>query len=416
MSLHDVPSRPVGDEPAAQPARPTVSSALAPLAISGVIVLDRPRDLDADAEEAAEVQLYALLGQHTSPLTLPAKGSPPPARNAYELAALLRTVQVPEQALAATAGWLSSERRSSPATQRNYIRDISWWLWWIQARGLHIGDVPSIETDLYSAAMRTAGLSANTRRARISAAKSWYTYLRRADLATANPFDGMEPPRRSASTTRFISGEQLDDMLVHAVLHESARVQAILAVLIGTACRISSLLNVEVDHLTHQGRLRVVNLPVKGNRTHPVDVRPFIGEILDGYLAERGNSPGPLFRSRNGRPLQRTYIRELIQRIAKAIGVADHDKLSIHGIRHSVATALLEAGEELSAVQALLGHASPDTTQIYAHPKSLNLSPTQRIDQRLATAVERHTRHVVRPSPHSTAPTFSPSPQKPSPT
>lgn len=184
MSLHDVHSRLAGDEsdePAAQPARPTVPSALAPLAISGVIVLDRPRDLDAEAEEAAEAQLYALLGQHTSPLALPAKGSPPPAGNAYE--------------------------------------------------------------------------------------------------------------------------------------------------------------------------------------------------------------------SRNGRPLQRTYIRDLIQRIAKAIGVADHGKLSIHGIRHSVATALLEAGEELSAVQALLGHASPDTTQIYAHPKSLNLSPTQRIDQRLASAVERRTRH-----------------------
>jgi hypothetical protein len=102
-----------------------VSSALAPLAISGVIMLDRPRDLDADAEEAAEAQLYALLGQHTSPLALPAKGSPPPAGNAYELAALLRTVQAPGQALAATAGWLSSERRSSPATQRNYIRDVS---------------------------------------------------------------------------------------------------------------------------------------------------------------------------------------------------------------------------------------------------------------------------------------------------
>ncbi|MFD8563121.1 tyrosine-type recombinase/integrase [Streptosporangium canum] len=274
------------------------------------------------------------------------------------------------------------------------MRDVSWWLWWIQARGLHVGDVPTVESDLYAAAMRATGLAANTRRARISAAKSWYTYLRRAGVAATNPFDGMEQPRRPAGTTRYVSGEQLEDMLAHAVLHESARTQSILAVLFGTACRVSSLLGVQLEQLTHQGRFRVLHLPVKGGRTHTVKVSSYIGELLDGYLAERGTAPGAIFLSRTGIGLQAGYIRELVQRIAAAAGVPDPGGLSIHGIRHSVATALLDAGEDLAVVQALLGHASPETTQVYAHPDTLNLSPADKIDQRLAAAVERRTWHT----------------------
>ncbi|MGW0065483.1 tyrosine-type recombinase/integrase [Streptosporangium sandarakinum] len=137
-----------------------------------------------------------------------------------------------------------------------------------------------------------------------------------------------------------------------------------------------------------------LQLPVKGGGIHPVKVSSYMGALIDGYLAERGIAPGPLFVSRTGRPLQRTYIRELIQRLVAAVGVRDARQLSIHGIRHSVATALLDAGEDLSVVQALLGHASPDTTQVYAHPDTLNRSPADRIDQRMATAAERRTRHA----------------------
>ncbi|GGQ22985.1 tyrosine-type recombinase/integrase [Streptosporangium pseudovulgare] len=367
------------------------SSALAPLMASGALLLDSP----SEEEEEEGAELVWLHEHNAAPIALPPKGSSPPARTPAELATLLRAVQAPEEALAATAGWLLSDRRSSPATQRNYLRDISWWLWWVQARGLHLGDAPFFEADLYAAAMRGAGLSANTRLARISAASSWYVYLRRANAATTNPFDGMDrPKRRLLAPTRYITGPELDEMVAETVAGESPRTQAIMAVLRGTACRVSSLLGVQLHQLTHQGRFRVLQLPVKGGGIHPVKVSSYMGELIDGYLAERGTAPGPLFVSRTGRPLQRTYIRELIQRLAAAVGVPDARQLSIHGIRHSVATALLDAGEDLSVVQALLGHASPDTTQVYAHPDTLTRSPADRIDQRMAIAAERRTRHA----------------------
>lgn len=114
------------------------------------------------------------------PVVLPAKGSSPPARDAAGLAELLRAAQAGPQVLAATAGWLVSERRSSPRTQDAYIKEVSWWLWWVQARGLELDRVPYIEADLFAAAMRHAGYEPGTRRRRLSALSSWYGYLIRA--------------------------------------------------------------------------------------------------------------------------------------------------------------------------------------------------------------------------------------------
>ncbi|MGV9310514.1 site-specific integrase [Nonomuraea sp. NPDC003727] len=106
--------------------------------------------------------------------------------------------------------------------QDGYIRDVSWWLWWIQARGLDLRDVSFIEADTYAAAMRHSGLAAGTRRRRLSACSSWYAYLQRADAAARNPFHRMELPKRAGKLSRYFTEAQLDDLVVHAVANPPA--------------------------------------------------------------------------------------------------------------------------------------------------------------------------------------------------
>ncbi|GAA2417568.1 tyrosine recombinase [Nonomuraea africana] len=323
-------------------------------------------------------------------MQLPAKGTPPPARDASGLATLLRTAGATDTVLAATGGWLLSERRSSPATQDGYIRDVSWWLWWIQARGMDLTDVSFIEADTYAAAMRHAGLAPGTRRRRLSACSSWYAYLQRADAAVRNPFHRMDLPKRASKPSRYLTEAQLDDLVMHAVAHQSARTAAIVAVLKATACRISELTGVQLAALGHAGDHWILTLTAKGGRPHRVVIDDDVtGPLLDAYLAERGSAPGPLFATRTGARLQRSYVQELLQRLASSAGIPDPHTLTPHAIRHSVATALLRAGEPLDVVQALLGHADPRTTQAYLHVDQLERSPAHRAGRRLAAVVAR---------------------------
>jgi len=372
------------------------AGALAALTSSGIIRLDSPvvDDGEQDLAFAELIPLAAL------PIQLPVKGSPPPARDAGTLAVLLRTAGADEQVLRVTGGWLLAERRSSRNTQDAYIKDASWWLWWIQARGLDLTDVDFIEADTFAAALRHAGYAAETRRRRLSVLKSWYRYLRRARVVCNDPFDGMDLPKRQRDKhTRYITEAELNAMLTHAVEVENRRVQAILAVLKATACRVSELTGVQLSDLGHRGAHRILSLPAKGGRQHDVVIGDLTGDLLDSYLAERGDRPGPLFLTSTGAPLQRTYLTKLIQRIAKAVNVDQPEELTAHGVRHSVATGLLEAGEPLDVVQALLGHADPRTTQTYAHPDHLARSPAQRADRRLAATLERRrTSSTARPA------------------
>lgn len=343
-----------GDAPVAT--RPRIG--LEALTGDEVILLDGvPGDTAADDGESEAFS--DLIPLAALPIQLPAKGSPPPARDAGTLAALLRTAGADEQVLRATGGWLLAERRSSRNTQDAYIKDASWWLWWVQARGLDLTDVDFIEADTFAAAMRHAGYANETRRRRLSALKSWYRYLKRAGAAQRDPFDGMDLPKRHDATTRRISEAQLVDMLVHAVDHESTRVQAILAVLKSTACRISELTGAQLDDLGYDGEVRILTLPAKGGRPHRVVIGDLTGELLDGYLAERGDRPGPLFLTSSGAPMQRSYVVGLLQRIAKTVGIDKPEEIGPHVIRRSVATSLLEVGEPLDVVQALLGHRAP---------------------------------------------------------
>ncbi|MEV0589695.1 tyrosine-type recombinase/integrase [Nonomuraea sp. NPDC050310] len=380
-------------EPAATPASPAAVVDLTALTGGAVVVSSPPRrgaptaddktdDEAGDGEAAAWGELIPL---GALPVELPPKGTSPPARTATELAALLRTAGAGERLLQATGGWLMSERRASPATQQAYIQDVSWWLWWVQARGLIIADVDFLETDLYAAAMRHADWASATRARRLSAVRSWYGYLMRAEAAQRNPFDGMELPKVRSKVTRHLTGGQLQAMLSHALAFESVRTQAIIATLLDTGCRISELLTLTVADFGYNAGERVLNLRAKGDRVHQVVIGRRTADLLDTYVQERGAGQGPLFISRTGLPLRRSYVLELVQRLAGAAGIEEPQTLGLHSIRHSVAADL--AGHlPLEVVQRRLGHADPRTTQRYTHDDGLHRDPARHADRRMDAA------------------------------
>ena len=65
------------------------------------------------------------------------------------------------------------------------------------------------------------------------------------------------------------------------------------------------------------------------------------------------------------RPMNRTGVQAAFQKAVSDAGI--HKHVSVHTLRHSYATHLLEAGVNQRVIQGILGHSSPETTAIYTH-------------------------------------------------
>ncbi|MBG0825980.1 tyrosine-type recombinase/integrase [Planomonospora sp. ID91781] len=359
----------------------------------------------------------------------PAVRGTPPARDEHELADLMRAGGLDPLALAATDGWLASERRTSPATRRGYRTDLSWWLSYLAACGLDPLDVAPITADRYGRLLREAGLAAATRERRIAAASSWYRYLVRMGVAARNPFadmDRAQPP--AMSKTRGLSKAELDRMLawarteadVVAAAHTAgtaarsrvvttARTYALLCLMVVTACRVGGVIAAQRSSLGFDAGHRVIDLPVKGaaGATLRLAIPPYAAAALDRYLALRGEHDGPLLCTDTGKPLDQPAIFRKIREIARKAGIRHWDAISPHSLRHSIATYLLDAGEELHVVQDLLGHADPRTTRRYDRARgALHRSPAYRLGQDFTSG---EARFVEQMAPTAT-PTIPPRP------
>jgi integrase/recombinase XerD len=109
----------------------------------------------------------------------------------------------------------------------------------------------------------------------------------------------------------------------------------------------------------------------KGNKERRVPMTEEARERLHRYLSgprrewSSGKPQAAVFLSQRGKRLARESVYRLVRDWAAVAGLEAH--VTPHTFRHSFATHLLEGGADLRVVQALLGHASISTTQLYTH-------------------------------------------------
>jgi integrase/recombinase XerD len=132
----------------------------------------------------------------------------------------------------------------------------------------------------------------------------------------------------------------------------------------GCALRLAEVLALRPEHVDpHRMVTRVESR--KGHRDRYVMLPRHLLEALRKY--RRAYRPTTfLFEGHvEGRPLSPKTLQTVFQRVRRRAGIAK--QVGFHSLRHSFATELLEDGVSLRALQALLGHASPTSTQIYVH-------------------------------------------------
>ncbi len=223
------------------------------------------------------------------------------------------------------------------------------------------------------------GLSKRSTARALSAVRSFYRYLHRNEIVDVNPARGVLTPKQNKYLPAYLDRAQIDLLFQMAEVRAwggkftDVRNAAILELFYSTGMRLSELAGInrqDLDLISQQVKVRG-----KGKKERIIPIGDHAQLALRNYEAKRDE----LLRTLRGSPADRTAF--FLGRAGKRIGVRavqnavkgfldqiDEDAgLSVHSLRHTFATHLLDAGADLRAVQELLGHASISTTQIYTH-------------------------------------------------
>ena len=262
---------------------------------------------------------------------------------------------------------LRVERGLSPLTIAAYRRDLEQFT---EHAGRRWRNDPA-PLEAFVAALQRDGARGTTQARKSAAVRSFYAFALREGIATRDVPALVDAPRPGSYLPDVLSPDDVTRILDVPPTDDPAgiRDRAILELLYACGLRVSELVGLDTD------RVDLPNLAVrvigKGNKERRVpmgeEARDRLHRYISGPRSEwTAKRPSPaVFVSSRGQRLARESVWRLVRRWAEAAGVPH--RVTPHTFRHSFATHLLEGGADLRVVQALLGHASISTTQLYTH-------------------------------------------------
>ncbi len=201
------------------------------------------------------------------------------------------------------------------------------------------------------------GLSYSYQNQLVSAVKKFYRDIYQ-DVIDPGDFTR---PRIRHRLPNVLSKEEVKRVL-SAPMNEKHRV--ILSVIYGCGLRRSEVIMLESGDIDRDRMLLSVR-QAKGFKDRIVPISPKLVEMIDSYI-RRYKPVHYLFEGQNeGSPYSATSVEKIFN--VACTKAAIRKKITLHGLRHSYATHLLEAGTDLRYIQELLGHKSSKTTEIYTH-------------------------------------------------
>ncbi len=214
-------------------------------------------------------------------------------------------------------------------------------------------------------------VAAATLQRKAACLRSFYRHLRRENVIAHDPTADLRAPRKSQKLPQVLTRGEVAQLLASPKGTEPSalRDRALLELMYACGLRASEAIDLDVGDVDlRHGVLRARG---KGSKERLVPVGREAITAVKSYL-QRGRpelvglrEERRLFVNRRGGGLTRQGLYKIVQRHARAVGLAD--KMSPHTLRHTFATHLLAGGCDLRAVQEMLGHADIATTQIYTH-------------------------------------------------
>lgn len=287
---------------------------------------------------------------------------------------------------------LEHERRLSSRTVVSYQKDLKDLATFLDEHlggtGWHWSGIERLDLRGFMGWCGRRGLGRRTVARKLSAIRTFYRFLNVGERLPADPTRAFRSPKLEKRLPGHAS--EADLRAVFAVAENRAaentprgtRNLVILELLYGSGLRLAEIHGLDVSDLDFaRSQLKVLG---KGRKERIVLLTGAAGKALSWYLPRRkevlrrsgSSDEGALLLNPRGQRLSQRSVQKVVREFLQ--DAAAGEGLSVHSLRHSFATHLLDAGADLMAVKELLGHVSLSTTQIYTHTSKERLRQVYR--------------------------------------
>jgi integrase/recombinase XerD len=179
--------------------------------------------------------------------------------------------------------------------------------------------------------------------------------------------DKIHRPKRAKLLPNVLSKEEIK-LILNA--HSNIKHKMMLSLIYSCGLRRSELLNLKPTHIDSKRNI-VLLKNAKGKKDRITPLSPLILEMLREYY--KGYKPKTwLFEGQvAGEQYSEKSLQSILKQALQKTGIKK--PVTLHWLRHSYATHLLESGTDLRYIQELLGHSSSKTTEIYTHVSTKNI-------------------------------------------
>jgi len=267
--------------------------------------------------------------------------------------------------------YLKLQRSMSPNTLDAYSRDIDKLLDFLAHEGKLPQEAVLSDLQTFAATLHDIGIGPRSQCRILSGVRSFYRFLVIDGYLQNDPTELLESPVLGEHLPEYLTTEEVDQLenSIDLSKPEGHRNRAIIEVLFSCGLRVSELVMLCWSQVfAEEGYLRILG---KGSKERLVPISHRALKEIENYLPWRNSlkikagEEDFVFLNRRGAHLTRTMVLIMLKQQAEEAGI--QKTISPHTLRHSFATALLEGGADLRVIQALLGHESIGTTEIYTH-------------------------------------------------
>ncbi|MBR3612804.1 MAG: site-specific tyrosine recombinase XerD [Bacteroidaceae bacterium] len=268
--------------------------------------------------------------------------------------------------------YLQLEKSLSPNTLDAYMSDVNKFRDFLREGDKEILDATIDDFRDFLAALNDVGILPRSQARILSSLRSFYGFLRLDGFLENDPTELLKTPKIGMRLPSVLSVQEIDDIInaIDLSKPEGQRNRAMIEMLYSCGLRVSELCNLKLSHLyLTEGFIRVTG---KGDKQRLVPISQRAIAELEAYRIDRdhinikaGYSDFVFISERRKKSLSRIMVFHFIKELAAAAGITK--SISPHTFRHSFATHLLEGGANLRIIQAMLGHESIATTEIYTH-------------------------------------------------